>query len=163
MMTLYRNIVYIVVVFFLTYPTLGLIRAQNLPNFDPVSIARLRAGEVTRVITGSPRDESIVTPPREQVFETALLLQAGLRALLPVEQREGVALPGSPSSSDPPQLVEAQENYKSVFESGLEATPAQKRIAVNSIRAAADQLAQEGYMSLSEQILQWMRLNGYIY
>jgi hypothetical protein len=162
-MNFYRIITYIVGILVLGCTTFSLSHAQIVAAFDPVSTATLRAGELTRAITGSPREESIVEPPREQVFETALLLQAGLRALLPVEQRHGVALPGAPASNDPPQLVEAQENYKSIFESGSEATPAQKAIAVNSIRAAARQLEQEGYVSLSQQIIKWLWASDHRY
>jgi hypothetical protein len=97
----HRIITYIVGLLVLGYTTFSLSHAQTVAAFDPVSTARLRAGELTRAITGSPREESIVEPPRQQVFETALLLQAGLRALLPVEQRHDVALPGAPGQMIP--------------------------------------------------------------
>src|SRR5262245_14802254 len=92
-------------------------RAQNVSAFDPVATARLRAGEIAREIAASGRDASVPEPSRDDIFNTGLLLQAGLRALLPVQERQGIALPGTPSPSDPIELIAAQENYKAVFES----------------------------------------------
>jgi hypothetical protein len=80
-----------------------------------------------------------------------------LRALLPVEQRQGVALPGTPSASDPQELVVAQENYKAVFESGAPATPAQKATALKSIELAAQQLRNAGYTSVAARVNDWSR------
>jgi hypothetical protein len=84
---------------------------------------------IAREISGSERDTSVSAPSWDTIFNTGLLLQAGLRALLPVQERQGVAVPGVASPSDPAELIKAQENYKAVFESGTEATPAQKAIA----------------------------------
>jgi hypothetical protein len=136
---------------------LNMARAQNGPDFDPVATAKLRAGEIVREITASARDASIPEPSREDIFNTGLLLQAGLRALLPVEQRQGVALPGTPSASDPQELVVAQENYKAVFESGAPATPAQKATALKSIELAAQQLRNAGYTSVAARVNDWSR------
>jgi hypothetical protein len=116
------------------------LRGQNLAPFDPVATARLRAGEIAREIAASGRDASVPEPSRDDMFNTGLLLQAGLRALLPVREQQGIALPGTPSPSDPSELTAAQENYKAVFESGVEATPAQKATAIKSIELAAQQL-----------------------
>ncbi len=69
--------------------------AQQPVGFDPVAFAKLRAGEIAREIANSPRDVSVPEPARDTVFMTGLLLQAGLRAFLPVSQRQGVALAGS--------------------------------------------------------------------
>src|SRR5262249_42566986 len=107
-------------------------RAQNASAFDPVATAKLRAGEIAREIGASGRDGSVPEPSRDDIFNTGLLLQAGLRALLPVQERQGIALPGTPSPSDPSELTAAQENYKAVFESGAGATPAQKATAIKS-------------------------------
>jgi hypothetical protein len=132
-------------------------RAQNGLDFDPIATAKLRAGEIAREITASARDASIPEPSREDIFNTGLLLQAGLRALLPVEERQGVALPGTPSPSDPQELVVAQENYKAVFESGAEATPVQKAIALKSIELATEQLQKGGYTSFAAAVAEWLR------
>ena len=132
-------------------------RAQNDLNFDPIATAKLRAGEIAREITASARDASISEPSRDDLFNTGLLLQAGLRALLPVQQRQGVALPGTPSPSDPQALVVAQENYKAVFESGAETSPAQKTIALKSIELATQQLRNAGYTSLAARVNDWLR------
>jgi len=134
----------------------GPLRVQQLSGFDPVAIAKLRAGEIAREITASPRDASVPEPSWEATFNDGLLLQAGLRALLPVTERQGVALPGTPSPNDPPELIEAQENYKAVFESGAEATAAQKEIALKAIEGAAEQLAKTGYVSFSRQVTEWL-------
>src|SRR5262245_41938481 len=95
--------------------------AQAPGNFDPIATAKLRAGEIAREIAGSERDPSVPEPSRDDIFNTGLLLQAGLRALLPVQERQGVALPGTPSPKDPPELTMTQENYRAVFESGGQA------------------------------------------
>jgi hypothetical protein len=131
--------------------------ALNGPDFDPIATAKLRVGEIVREITASARDASIPEPSREDLFNTGLLLQAGLRALLPVEERQGVALPGTPSQSDPQELVVAQENYKAVFESGAEATPVQKAIALKSIELATEQLQKGGYTSFAAAVAEWLR------
>jgi hypothetical protein len=126
-------------------------------NFDPVATAKLRAGEIVREISGSERDRSVPEPSWDTIFNTGLLLQAGLRALLPVQERQGVALPGVPSPNDPAELIEAQENYKAVFQSGIEATPAQKVIALQSIDLASKRLDSAGYRSFSRNVSAWAR------
>jgi hypothetical protein len=128
---------------------------QNL-KFDPVAIAKLRAGEIAREISNSTREPSVPEPPRDAVFNTGLLLQAGVRALLPVNQRGEVALPGSASPKDPIELTEAQENYKAVFASGAEASPAQKKTALKAIELASRQLSSEGYGLFSKAVSDWL-------
>jgi hypothetical protein len=135
---------------------LDLPRAQNLPAFDPVATAKLRAGEIAREIAASGRDASVPEPSRDDMFNTGVLLQAGLRALLPVREQQGIALPGTPSPSDPSELTVAQENYKAVFESGVEATPAQKATAIKSIELAAQQLRKGGYTVLAGKVTDWL-------
>jgi hypothetical protein len=136
---------------------LNMAQAQDVPDFDPIATAKLRAGEIVREITASARDASVPEPSRDDIFNTGLLLQAGLRALLPVEERQGVALPGMPSQSDPQELAVAQENYKAVFESGAPATPAQKATASKSIELATQQLRNAGYTSLAARVNDWLR------
>jgi hypothetical protein len=131
--------------------------AADANTFDPVAVARLRAGEIAHEIAASGRTSSVPEPPPAEVFNTGLLLQAGLRALLPVSERQGVALPGNPSPNDPAPLVEAQENYKAVFASGANATPTQKATAFKSIRMAAQQLSSEGYTAFSQKISEWLK------
>jgi hypothetical protein len=132
-------------------------RVQQRFDFDPAATAKLRAGEIAREIAASPRDTSVPQPSWDATFHSGLLLQAGLRALLPPHERQGIALPGTPSASDPPELVEAQENYKAVFESGREAAPAQKEAAQRAIELAAHQLEKAGYKSYSESVTGWLR------
>jgi hypothetical protein len=128
---------------------------QNL-KFDPVAVAKLRAGEIAREISESMRETSVPDPSRDAVFTTGLLLQAGLRALLPVNQRGDVALPGSASPKDPIELTEAQENYKAVFASGVEASTAQKKTALKAIELASRQLSSEGYKLFSKAVSNWL-------
>jgi hypothetical protein len=135
----------------------GMAGAQDPKGFDPVATARLRAGEVAREIAASGRDPSVPEPAPAEVFNAGLLLQAGLRALLPVSERQGVALPGGPSPTDPASPVEAQENYKAVFASGAEATPAQKATAIMAIKTAAQRLSSEGYTAFSQAISEWLK------
>ena len=130
--------------------------AQEPYNFDPVALAKLRAGEIAREILGSVRDAAVSEPSRDAVFNTGLLLQAGLRALLPIQERRDVALPGTPSSKDPAELVVAQENYKAVFASGAEASPTQKKAALDAIELAAQQLSSEGYEAFSAAVSAWL-------
>src|SRR5262245_17721948 len=132
-------------------------QAQNLSDFDPVATARLRAGEIVREIAASPRDSSVAEPSRDEMFNTGLLLQAGLRALLPVQARQDIALPGTPSPHDPGDLIAAQENYKAVFESGGEATPAQRAAAIAALESATQQLQRAGYVVLAGKVADWLR------
>jgi hypothetical protein len=130
--------------------------AQERFDFDPIAFAKLRAGEIVRAISGSERDTSASEPSRDMIFNTGLLLQAGLRALLPVQKRQGVALPGTPSPNDPTELIDAQENYKAVFESGADATPAQTATAIKSIELASRQLDKAGYIWFSKVVSDWV-------
>jgi hypothetical protein len=130
--------------------------AQPRSEFDPVATAKLRAGEIAREISGSERDTSAAEPSKDTIFNAGLLLQAGLRALLPVNERQGIALPGTPSPNDPIDLVNAQENYKDVFESGVGATAAQRAIAIKSIELAVKELGNAGYLSFSKSVSDWL-------
>lgn len=132
-------------------------RAQSPSDFDAVGTARLRAGEIAREISASPRDPSVAEPSRDELFNTGLLLQAGLRALLPVQARQGVALPGTPSPHDPGDLIAAQENYKAVFESGGEATPTQRAAAFAALELATQQLRRGGYLVLAGKVADWVK------
>jgi hypothetical protein len=123
-------------------------------DFDPVAFAKLRAGEIARTIAGTEHERTFAEAAPEYAFETGLLPQAGLRALLPIREREGVALPGTPS---PSELVEAQENYKVVFASGMEANAEQRAKALRAIELAAERCEMVGYTALARQIRAWMR------
>jgi hypothetical protein len=130
--------------------------AEKHYDFDPVAVAKLRAGEIAREISASIRDPSVSEPSNEAVFNTGLLLQAGLRALLPVQERRDVALPGTPSPKDPIELVRAQENYKAIFASGAEASPDQKKAALDAVALASQQLSSEGYEFFSKAVADWL-------
>jgi hypothetical protein len=130
--------------------------AQQHYNFDPIAVAKLRAGEIAGAISGTVRDTAVAEPSSDAVFSTGLLLQAGLRALLPVRERRDVALPGTQSSRDPIELTEAQENYKAVFAQGAEASPSQKKAALKAIELATQQLSSEGYVMFSKAVSDWL-------
>jgi hypothetical protein len=136
---------------------LDLARAQSPSDFDPAATAKLRAGEILREIVGSGRDASRPELAHDALFNTGLLLQAGLRALLPAHERQGVALPGTPSSSDPKELILAQENYKAVFETGAEATAAQRATAIASTELAVQQLERAGYTTFAKKVSDWLK------
>jgi hypothetical protein len=134
-----------------------LVRAEGVSDFNPVAMAKLRIGELVRKIAEGRRDTSRPEPAHDELFNTGLLLQAGLRALLPVQERQGVALPGMSSPSDPRELILAQENYKAVFESGTAATPEQRATAIASAELAAQRLSRAGYTVLAAGVEEWLR------
>jgi len=130
---------------------LDLARAESPSDFDPVATAKLRAGEiVSRNSRQRTRRVSSRTGAR-RIINTGLLLQAGLRALLPVHERRGVAAARTPSPNDPKELILAQENYTAVFGSGTEATAAQRATAMASIELAAQQMEKAGYTVLAKR------------
>ena len=137
--------------------------AQEATPFNPIAFAKLRAGEIAREIESTPRDKSYPEPSRSEVFDNGLLLQAGLRALLPPGERDGVASPGLASTTDPKDLIEAQENYKAVFASDKEASPEQKSFAVASIQSASQKLDRNGYTEFSRRVVEWLRQAGYFH
>lgn len=130
--------------------------AQVTSDFDPVGFAKLRAGEIARAIRDSPRQAATREVDQADLFVIGLLLQAGLRALLPVSEREGVALPGEPGTADPEDLVRAQRNAQIVLRSGREAMPAERAIALAAVRKAAEDMSARGYRVLSEEIFRWL-------
>jgi hypothetical protein len=127
--------------------------------FDAEAVAKLRVGELVEAIkisgqTGSIKHGTNLIPP-------ALLIQAGLRTLLPPTQREGVALPGPANPNDPKELIAAQSNLTEVFQSGKVATPQERNLALGAVAQGARQLQADGY-SKSAAILQaWLKDQGY--
>lgn len=124
-------------------------------TFDPHALAKLRIGELVEEIKQAERIVSL--PQSPDLFFSALLLQAGLRALLPLSERQGVALPGSPNPKEPRELTEAQQNYAEVFRSGKEATPRQKAVARRAIAESAKQLRSQGYTKAADTIDTWLK------
>jgi cellulose biosynthesis protein BcsQ len=120
------------------------------------SLAKLPARQLHSEISSLKRDDSVPQPSVHELEDTSILLQAGLRALLPVQERKGVALPGTPSRNDPRELIKAQENYKAVFDSGIEATPEQRVIAIEAIEIASRQLEIAGYRLFSQTLSNWV-------
>jgi hypothetical protein len=157
-MTMNRRLLILAISISLALRTMfGRVQAADSPEFDPIATAKLRIGEIVRKIAEARRDTSRAEPSYDELFGIGLLLQAGLRALLPVHERQGVALPGTPSPGDRRELVLAQENYKAVFESGMEANPGQRATAVASIEQAAQQLRSAGYTGLADKVTEWLK------
>lgn len=124
---------------------------MNFDSFNPTTVAKEVIGELTDSIRATHRDAGVSEPQGRQTFNSALLLQAGLRALLPVSERQGVALPKI-FPKDPPALQAAQRNYAEVFASAQEATPEQRAAGLNAVLLAARELADQGYERLADAI-----------
>jgi hypothetical protein len=126
--------------------------------FDPMALAKLRIGEIVEAIKQSGRVSKEREP--DNLFSTALLIQAGLRALLPPAERVGVAMPGLPNPKDPQALRKAQQNYAAVFEGGKEATKAQRDVALNAVAEGARQLQKAGYEKAASILTTWLQNQG---
>lgn len=127
--------------------------------FDPMALAKLRIGEIVEAIKQSGRVSQVREP--DNLFSTALLIQAGLRALLPPAERVGVALPGVPNPNDPQGLSKAQQNYSAVFEGGKEATKAQRDVALHAVAEGARQLQKAGYQKAALILTTWLQNQGF--
>jgi hypothetical protein len=125
---------------------------MSIDPFNPIAIAKEVIGNLTDAIKATERDMSVAEPQGRATFNAALLLQAGLRALLPVGEREGVALPRI-FPTDAQELQDAQRNYAAVFESGKEATPEKGAAALEAIRLAAKQLSEQGYKKFASVVV----------
>jgi hypothetical protein len=123
--------------------------------FNPIETAKQVIGELTDAITATPRNEAVPEPQGRATFNTALLLQAGLRILMPVEEREGVALPKI-FPNDPPELQFAQNTYADVFKSGCEASEKQRVIGILSLQKAAENLAAQGFEAYASTVTAWL-------
>jgi hypothetical protein len=75
---------------------------------------------------------------------------------MPFHARVRIALPGTPSPSDPGELIAAQENDKAVFASGANATSAQKSGGDQIDRVGAQQLRKGGYTLLTGKVTDWL-------
>jgi hypothetical protein len=112
---------------------------------------KLRTGEIARE-TGSIRDTSVMQPSSEAVFNTGPCGHS-----CPFRSAETWPCPvlhllRKVRPKDPVELLEAQENYKAVFASGAEASPAQKKVALGTVALASRQLSNEGYELFSKAI-----------
>jgi hypothetical protein len=123
-----------------------------------MALAKLRIGEIVEAIKQSGRVSKEREP--DNLFSTALLIQAGLRALLPPAERVGVAMPGLPNPKDPQALRKAQQNYAAVFEGGKEATKAQRDVALNAVAEGARQLQKAGYEKAASILTTWLQNQG---
>ena len=132
--------------------------AFSIP-FDPEAVAKLRVGELVEAIKisgqiGSIKQGTNLTP-------TALLIQAGLRTLLPPTQREGVALPGPANPNDAKELIDAQSNLTEVFKSGKVVSPQERIVALRAVAQGAQQLQADGYIKAAAILLDWLKDHGY--
>jgi hypothetical protein len=127
--------------------------------FDAEAVAKLRIGELVEAIkisgqTGSTKSGTNLIPP-------ALLIQAGLRTLLPPTQREAVALPGPANPNDPKELIAAQSNLTAVFQGGKVATPQERNLALGAVAQGARQLQADGYSKAAGILQGWLKEQGY--
>lgn len=125
--------------------------------FDASATARLRTGEMVEAIKASGQQKA--TPPPKKLLLPALLIQAGLRTLLPPAQREGLVLPGPRGLNDPPSLVQAQRNLTVVYQGGREATPRERATAKQAIQEGALLLAKQGYIKAASLLRDWVNKN----
>jgi hypothetical protein len=132
--------------------------AFSIP-FDPEVVAKLRVGELVEAIKISGQIESI--KQGTNLIPPALLIQAGLRTLLPPTQREGVALPGPANPNDPKELIAAQSNLTEVFKGGKVVTPQERIVALRAVAQGARQLQADGYIKAAAILLDWLKDQGY--
>ncbi|WP_424184810.1 hypothetical protein [Synechococcus sp. WH 5701] len=121
--------------------------------FDPVATASLRTGEMVNAIKRSGRQDPSSSEP--DLIPSALLIQAGLRGLLPPSERTGIAMPGKPDSNDPEPLVKAQSNMMKIYQSGSEANTEQRMIAIQAVIEGASMLEKYGYTKAASILIQW--------
>jgi len=127
--------------------------------FDAEAVAKLRIGELVEAIRISGQTDS--TKPGTNLIPPALLIQAGLRTMLPPRQREGVALPGPANPNDSKELIAAQSNLTVVFQSGKMATPKERSLALEAVGQGARQLQAYGYRKAADTLQDWLRNQGY--
>ena len=132
---------------------------MSIDPFIYSDVAKEVIGNLTDAIKATPRDTSVPEPQGRATFNTALLLQAGLRALLPVGEREGIALPRI-FPNDAQELQNAQRNYAAVFESGKGATPEQGEVAFKAIELAAKQLDEQGYKTAAAVVNKFLKAHA---
>ena len=145
-------------------------RSESSPNwislqpafstpFAAEAVAKLRIGELVDAIKisnqpGTTKSETNLIPP-------ALLIQAGLRTLLPPSQREGVALPGPANPKDAKELIAAQSNLTQVFQGGKMATSQERKIALGAVAQGARQLQADGYIKAAGILQDWLKKQGF--
>jgi hypothetical protein len=127
----------------------------TLLQIDWKEAALLPIGELVASIKATPRDQSVAPPQEHTIFNTALVLQAGLRVLaLTAEERKKVAFPPKSFPNDPEELKIAQKNWAEVLESGKEqASHHQQLAAMESVSLAITQISQQGYLDYAEGVL----------
>lgn len=116
---------------------------NNTPDFSPVETAKTVIGELARATESS--------------FQDALLLQAGLRVLLPMDEREGVALP-KVFPKDPPDLQAAQATVISVLSENREATNEERQSALTTISSVADRIGNKNFAA---SVKSWLAAEGF--
>ena len=127
--------------------------------FDAVAVSKLRIGELVEAIKQS--GQTGITKSGTNLIPPALLIQAGLRTLLPPTQREGVALPGPANPNDPKELIMAQSNLTAVFKGGKVSTPKERKLALRAVAQGARQLQADGYSKAAGLLQAWLKEQGY--
>ncbi|MFN7677980.1 MAG: hypothetical protein ACK5QW_05205 [Cyanobacteriota bacterium] len=129
--------------------------AGFLKPFDPVATARLRTGEMVEAIKATRRQGPASASP--DLIQPALLIQAGLRILLPPDQRQGLALPGEPGPKDSKPLVSAQNTWTAVYQSGRPANRQERAEAHRAILKGSELLETAGYREAARVLRDWIR------
>ncbi len=125
--------------------------------FDAKDLAHRFTRELTAMIAGSERNMLVKAPTNDALTNAALLVQAGFRGLLPVDERAGIALPPDvPPSGEPTALARAQSNAHRVLTSNVEVTPNQRRAALAAILAASESLRAMGYDQFASQLDEYL-------
>ena len=127
--------------------------------FDAVAAAKLRIGELVEAIKVSGQTGS--TWPDTNLIPPALLIQAGLRALLSPTQREGLALPGPANPNDPKELILAQDNLTAVLKGGKASTQQERKVALEAVAQGAEQLQASGYSKAATILQDWLEEQGF--
>lgn len=116
---------------------------SNTNDFDPIETAKTVIGELASAT--------------ETSFQDALMLQAGLRILLPVDEREGVALP-KVFPKDPPDLQAAQATVISVLSESREATVEERQSALTTISNVVDRIGNKNFAA---GVKSWLSAEGF--
>lgn len=126
-------------------------------DFHPVNTAHLVTGNLVKSIKESGRDPAVPPPSSDDAIrQTSILLLLGLRPLLPANERKGIMSPGDVIESEPEHMRAAHENWKAVFDSGKDATPKQRAIALEAVTHVASELQRQGYNTAAAAISKWV-------
>ena len=116
--------------------------------FQPAAIAPLVGGKIVDLIKAT---NPAVAPQGSALFQTALLIQAATRSLIPMADRAKIFIP----PDDPTWLKTAQANSRAVLESKQLATTEQRDQAIADLQLAAERLKALGFQQTSEDVTRY--------